>query len=61
MAEVKPILDETDYEKALAEFTRLWDAKTGTPEGDRLDALATLIVAYEDKHYPMGSPDGPSS
>ncbi len=24
-------------------------------EGDELDALATLVEAYEDKHYPMDS------
>jgi len=28
-------------------------AKAGTPKGDRLDILATLIEAYEAKHYPM--------
>ena len=32
-------------------------AKTGTPEGDRLDVFATLIDAYEAEHYPMDPPD----
>ncbi len=45
--EVKPIRSEADYEEALAEVERLWGAKSGTPEGDRLDVLATLIDAYE--------------
>ena len=26
-------------------------------EGDRLDVLATLIDAYEARHYPMDPPD----
>jgi HTH-type transcriptional regulator/antitoxin HigA len=54
---LKPIRSEADYDEALAEVERLWGAKLGTPEGDRLDILATLIEAYEDKHYPMDPPD----
>lgn len=57
MAEVKPIRSEADYEAALAEVKRLWGAKAGTPEGVRLDALASLIDAYEAEHYPMDPPD----
>jgi HTH-type transcriptional regulator / antitoxin HigA len=54
--ELKSILTEADYEAALAEIERLWGAKSGTPKGDRLDMLATLIDAYETKHYPMDPP-----
>ncbi len=32
-------------------------AKRGTPEGDRLDVLVTLIDAWEAKHYPLDRPD----
>ena len=56
-SELRPIRAETDYEAALAEVGRLWGAKSGTPTGDRLDVLVTLIEAYEDKHYPMDPPD----
>lgn len=56
-SELKPIRSEADYDEALAEVERLWGSKLGTPEGDRLDILATLIEAYEDKHYPMDPPD----
>jgi HTH-type transcriptional regulator/antitoxin HigA len=56
-SELRPIRTETDYEAALAEVGRLWGAKSGTPTGDRLDVLVTLIEAYEDKHYPMDPPD----
>ena len=55
--ELKPIRSEADYEAALAEVERVWGAKAGTPEGDRLDVLATLIDAYEAEHHPMDPPD----
>ncbi|MEX2035236.1 MAG: helix-turn-helix domain-containing protein [Xanthobacteraceae bacterium] len=55
--EIKPIRTRKDYEATLAEVERLWGAKLGTPEGDRLDVLATLIDAYEAAHYPMDPPD----
>ncbi len=41
----------------LAEAERLWSAKAGTLEGDRLDVLATLVDAYEAEHRPMEPPD----
>ena len=36
---------------------RLWGAPVASPEGDRLDVLATLIDAYESEHFPMDPPD----
>lgn len=55
--EVKPIRTEADHEAALEEVGALWGAPYGTPEGDRLDVLATLIDVYEAKHHPMDPPD----
>ena len=55
--EVKPIRTERDYEAALKEVERLWGAKAGTPDGDRIDVLATLIDAYEAAHFPFDPPD----
>jgi HTH-type transcriptional regulator / antitoxin HigA len=52
---VRPIRNEKDYEAARKEVERLWGAKSGSPEGDRLDVLATLIETYEDE--PMDPPD----
>jgi HTH-type transcriptional regulator/antitoxin HigA len=54
---LKPIRTKADYGRALAEVERLWGAKAGTPRGDRLDILATLIDAYEAEHYPIDPPD----
>jgi HTH-type transcriptional regulator/antitoxin HigA len=55
--EVKPIRTKRDYEFSIKEVERLWGAKAGTRDGDRLDVLATLIDAYEAEHYPMDPPD----
>jgi HTH-type transcriptional regulator/antitoxin HigA len=57
MKELKPIKTKADYEASLAEIEHLWGARSGTPEGDRLDILATFIDAYESEHYPMDPPD----
>ncbi len=55
--DVKPIRTEADYDAAMEAVEALWGAPTGTPEGDRLDVLATLIDAYEAKHHAMDAPD----
>jgi HTH-type transcriptional regulator / antitoxin HigA len=57
MSNLRLIRTEGDYEAALAEVERLWGAPSGTPDGDRLDVLATLIDAYESAQYPMDPPD----
>lgn len=54
--EIKPIRTKRDYEGALKEVERLWGAKSGTAEGDRLDVLATLIDVYEAEHFPRTRP-----
>jgi HTH-type transcriptional regulator/antitoxin HigA len=54
---IKPIKTEADYDAALDEIERLWGAPLGTPEGDKLDVLATLVEAYEQKHHPIYPPD----
>jgi HTH-type transcriptional regulator/antitoxin HigA len=55
--DVKPIRSDADYEAALKEIERLWGAKLGSRDGDRLDVLATLIDAYEAEHFPIDPPD----
>jgi len=55
--EIRPIRTKADYRAALKEVDRLWEADPGTPEGDRVDVLVTLIEAYEAKHYPILAPD----
>lgn len=54
--EIKPIRTAADHAAALQEINGLMSAELGTPEGDRLDVLATLVEAYEAKHFPMELP-----
>ena len=55
--EIKPIRTDADHAAALAEIEQLWGAEAGSPAGDRLDVLATLIDAYEATRFPMDPPD----
>ena len=55
--DITPIKTKRDYRRALKEIEELMNAKRGTPEGDRLDVLVTLVEAWEAKHYPIGLPD----
>ena len=55
--DIKPIRSEADHGAALAEISRLWGALSGTPDGDRLDVLATLVEAWEAEHVPICPPD----
>ena len=54
---VKTITNETDYDEALRAVDRLMGAAPGTPEGDELEALASLVEAYEAEHWPVEPPD----
>lgn len=44
------IHDDTDYRAALKEIESLMAAEVGTPEGNRLEVLVSLIEAYEAKY-----------
>jgi HTH-type transcriptional regulator/antitoxin HigA len=55
--DIRPIKSTQDYERALARVDELMDAEPDTPEGDELDVLVTLVESYEDKHFPIESPD----
>jgi HTH-type transcriptional regulator / antitoxin HigA len=54
---IKPIKTTVDYEAALKEIERLFEAEPGTPQGDRLEVLTTLVEAYEDRHFAIPAPD----
>ena len=55
--DIKPVRTSKDHRAALAEVERLWEAKPGTSEHDRLDVLVTLIEVYEAKHHSIPPPD----
>lgn len=55
--DVWPIKNEKQYEAALLEIERLMPSTPDTPDGDRLDVIATLVEAYERETYPLALPD----
>lgn len=57
--EIKPIRSEADYQAALKEIEKILESQPGTPEGDRMDVLVTLVEAYEAKHFPIPEPADP--
>ena len=56
MMDIAPIRTRRNYRNVLKRIEGLMSAKRGTPEGDRLDVLVTLVEAWEAKHYPLDLP-----
>ena len=48
---ITPITDAIAHQKALRRIEKLWDAKLGSREEQELDALATLVDAYERRSF----------
>jgi len=55
--QIRPIKTKADHRAALKDIERLMDAKPGTPAGDRLEVLATLVDRYESEHEAIEPPD----
>ncbi|MDX8452758.1 transcriptional regulator [Mesorhizobium sp. VK9D] len=57
MENIRPINSDAEYDWAIAEIARYFDHEpvAGSSEANRFDVLATLIEAYETKHYPIGA------
>ena len=55
--EIRPIRSEADHRDALQEIERLWGSPRGTPAGDKLDVLATLVEDYEERTFPIAAAD----
>jgi HTH-type transcriptional regulator/antitoxin HigA len=53
--DIRPIRTDEDHDSALAEIEKLWGATVGTPAGDKLDILVTLVEAYEERRWPLKS------
>jgi len=53
--EIRPISNEADHRATLAEISLLMesDPARGTPDGDRLEVLASLVEAYEASTFPL--------
>ena len=53
----KVIKTEDDYQKALKQMEKIFDAPASSPEGDEAEILSILIEKFEDEHYPICAPD----
>lgn len=55
MRDIRPLKTEADYDWALAEVERYFDALPlhGSMEADRFDILTELVNAYEAQHWPI--------
>ncbi len=59
MMNIKPIHTKADHKAALKLVSRLvdLDPPRGTPDGDMLEIMSTLVEAYEAKHFPIEPAD----
>jgi HTH-type transcriptional regulator/antitoxin HigA len=53
----KIIKTKKDYKAAMARIDEVFDAVPGTPEGEELELLSTLVELYESKAFPIALPD----
>src|SRR5258708_3354361 len=53
----KLIKTKADYRAVMARIEAIFAAKPGTPKGDELDLLVTLVETYENKAFPIDLPD----
>ena len=58
---IHPVRTEAEYRSARDRIEILMAALPGSPEGDELDVLATLVDAYEAKRFPIAAPDAVSA
>ena len=50
---IEPVVDSATHKKALRRIEKLWDAKPNSRQERELDALATLVDAYERRAFPI--------
>ena len=53
---IRPVNSEQAYDGAIERIETLWGAESGTPEGDELDVLLTLVRVYEKENHPVPPP-----
>lgn len=52
---IRPIHTDDGHAAALRRIEELWGAEPGSPDGDELDVLATLVEAYENRRWPVAA------
>lgn len=54
---VRPIHDDAGHALAMEQIEQLWGAPEGSPEGETLEVLITLVDAYEAQHHRIDPPE----
>jgi len=54
---IKPIKTKMDYQAALLRVEKLWNAKSGTKQGDELEVLSIIVEKYENDNYEILPPN----
>ncbi len=54
---LKLIKSDKDYREALQRLEVIFDAPIDTKEGDEAEILSLMIESFENKHYPIETPD----
>jgi HTH-type transcriptional regulator / antitoxin HigA len=54
---IKPIRNDEELQAAFLQLEGIFQCEEGTAEAEEREILVTLIEAYENKHYPIGSAD----
>lgn len=55
--DIHPIRNERDRARALRQIEKLWGARAGSAEAEKLEVLVTLVDAYETKRHRIDPPD----
>lgn len=55
--DMKLIKTEAEYDKALQRLEVIFDATPQSRDGQEAELLALLIEEYEDRNYPIDTPD----
>ncbi len=56
--EIDAIRKDEDHQAALVEIEGLMRAEAGSPAGERLNLLVTVVEAYEAQRYSIEVPGG---
>lgn len=50
---ISPITSDEEHQAAVRAIAALWDAPEDSAEGKHMDALVTLVDAYESRRWPV--------
>lgn len=53
----KLIKTKKEYQAALLELEKIFDAPANSKDGERAELLSLLVDTYEIEHYPIEAPD----